>query len=173
MKTTLVRPLLLVLAGLSGFATPGCSDSQPVVVKSETPRPATPEVPNLPPTPPPPLVTPPAPLAITAAEWNDIKALGFDDRADFFVGLNRLHARLDAQITALNTRRATLSSTDNPAQWDATLEVLGTARTRLLSSSEDLQKATPQNWGQRRDRVAEAWVNVQSAHDKAAAEAPR
>ncbi|MBC8040967.1 MAG: hypothetical protein H7Y06_10520, partial [Opitutaceae bacterium] len=78
----------------------------------------------------------------------------------------------DKQVADLKARRTALTTSDNPDKWDAAMEVLGTARTRLMSAITDLGNATPQNWEQRHDRVADALVNVEDAYKKAANEAP-
>lgn len=159
MKTTTLPLLLLTLL------TSACSDATPpAAVTPAKPAPAVPA------TPAPPATTTPSPLVET--KWSDIKDLGYDDRADVMAGLTRLQDKLDKQVANLKARRAALTTTDDPDKWNAAMEVLGTARTRLMSAIIDLGKATPQNWEQRHDRVADALVNVEDAYKKASNEAP-
>ena len=113
-----------------------------------------------------PAETAPAP----EAGWDNIKALTYDQRADFTTGLALLQKRLELQVASLKTKRENLPSTQDPAAFDFDLKALGTARTRFLSASTDLGKATPQNWNQLKERVGAAWENVQDAYKKAAGE---
>lgn len=156
-----ITTLPLLLATLLSAA---CSDATPPAV--ETPAPAGPATPANPSAP----ATTPSP--ITELKWNDIKDLGYDDRAEVLAGLGKLREKLDLKIAALEARRTELTTQDDPLKFNAALKVLDTARTRLLSAITDLGKATSQNWAQRHDRVADAWVNVEDAYQKAAAEAP-
>ncbi|HSI08737.1 MAG: hypothetical protein ACAH89_03780 [Rariglobus sp.] len=159
MKITTL-PLLLIT-----LLTSACSDATPP--SAETP---TTPVPSAPATPPAPATTTPSPL--TELKWSDIKDLGYDDRADVMAGLAKLREKLDLKIAALEARRADLTTKDDPLKFNAALKTLDTARTRLTSSITDLGNATSQNWEQRHDRVADAWVNVEDAYKKAAGEAP-
>lgn len=171
MKSTVRTSLRPALFGLASLFTVACSDSRPVALAAAAPSAA--PVPAATPAAAPPIQTPPYPPAIVPIEWSAIQNLGYDDRAAFLAGLQRLHAQLELQISELNARRAALTASDNPGKLNFAMEALGTARTRLLSTSTDLSKATPQNWEQLKERVSDSWVVVQNAHDKAAAEAPR
>lgn len=159
MKITTL-PLLLIT-----LLTSACSDANPPSVET----PATP-APSIPATPPAPVAPTPSPL--TELKWSDIKDLGYDDRATVMTGLGKLSEKLDQKIAALEAKRAELTSKDDPLTFNSALKSLDTARTRLMSAITDLGKATPQNWEQRHDRVADAWVNVEDAYKKAAGEAP-
>ena len=131
---------------------------------------ATPAAADTPSPPPAPAATTPSPLI--EIQWSDIKDLGYDDRATVMAGLERMRKKLDLQITALEARRAKLTTKDDPVKFNDALKVLDTARTRLASYITDLGNATPENWTQRRDRITEAWVKVEDAYKKALAEAP-
>lgn len=155
MKTTTL-PLLLIT-----LLTSACSDANPPAV--ETPAAPAPVSPA-------PSTTTPSPL--TELKWSDIKDLGYDDRADVMAGLAKLREKLDLKIAALEARRAELTTKDDPLKFNNALKSLDTARTRLLSAITDLGNATSQNWEQRHDRVADAWVNVEDAYKKASDEAP-
>jgi len=131
---------------------------------------ATPPAAETPAAPPASAATSPAPLIET--RWNDIKDLGYDDRATVLAILDRVGKKLDLQITALEARRAKLTTKDDPVKFNDALKVLDTARTRLTSYIADLRNATPENWTQRRDRIEDAWVKIEDAYKKALAEAP-
>lgn len=125
------------------------------------------------PAPPPPAPpAAPAPAAEPEIKWSDIKDLGYDDRAKVMDGLRRLRENLDRKIAALKARRSQFTANDNPGDFNAALKALETARTRLTSSISELGEATPQNWSQRHERVADAWENVENAYQKAGDEAP-
>ncbi|MBC8039885.1 MAG: hypothetical protein H7Y06_05030, partial [Opitutaceae bacterium] len=126
MKITTV-PLLLIT-----LLTSACSDATPPAV--ETPATPAPGTPASPPAPAP--TTTPSPLVET--KWSDIKDLRYDDRADVMAGLTRIQSKLDKQVADLKARRTALTTSDNPDKWDAAMEVLGTARTRLMSAITDL-----------------------------------
>jgi hypothetical protein len=102
------------------------------------------------------------------ASWNDIKNFNYEQRDQFMAGLDLLQKRLELQIASLKAKREKLPATEDPGEFDRELNVLATARTRFLSSSTDLGKATSDNWSQLKDRVGAAWENVQEAYHKTA-----
>ncbi len=165
MKTRPYPHLLFALSGLVAFSSSACSEPNPrvattapvVVAGDPVPAPA----------------ALPAPAPDAPAEWSDIQALGYDDRADFLEGLGRLVAQLEKRIDELKSRRAALTAAQDPVAGDAALKALATSRTRLLSASTDMGKATPENWNLRRERVAAAWEEVRSDYEKADAAVPR
>jgi hypothetical protein len=104
----------------------------------------------------------------TEAKWSDIQDLTYEKRADFMAGLSLLQKRLERQLAGLKTKRENLPATEDPEAFDFNLEVLRTARTRFLSASTDIGKATPENWNQLKERVGSAWEKVQDSYDKTA-----
>lgn len=159
MKTTTL-PLLLVT-----LLSAACSEATPPA--AETPATPAPVVSTPPPAP---AATTPSPL--TEIKWIGLKDPGYDARATAMTDLARLREKLDLQITALEARRAALTTKNDPDKFSAALKVLDTARTRLASYVTDLGNATSENWAQRHERVADAWVKVEEAYKKAVAEAP-
>lgn len=148
-----ISPLSLLLVALLSAV---CSSATPPATDTSSPSAPAASTPSPP----------------TEVKWSDIKDLGYDRRAEVMAGVGKLREQLDLKITALEARRAKLTTSDDPVKFSNALKSLDTARTRLLSAITDLGKATSENWTQRHERVANAWINVEDAYEKAAAEAP-
>ena len=104
--------------------------------------------------------------ATAPAEWSDISENTYDTRAQFFAGLKRLEARVDVQVRELNEQRAAMKSTRDTKDWDFAMKEMDDARTYLISTGEELGKATPETWVQLKDKVGQAWMRTQAAYDK-------
>ncbi|MES1194912.1 MAG: hypothetical protein ABUL65_03385, partial [Opitutus sp.] len=117
-----------------------------------------------------PAPAPVAPVADTpdaaGARWSEIKDLSYDSREAFFTGHKRLQARLDEQISELVARRAAMKADKDTKDWDFAMKELGNARSYFTGTGEVLAKASPDTWGQEKDRVGEAWVRAQTAYAK-------
>ena len=103
---------------------------------------------------------------MSSAEWADIKEVVYDNRPQFFTGLKRLEARVDAQVAELVAKRATMKGATDTKDWDFAMKEMGDARTYLKSMGEELSKASRETWDQQKDKVGLAWVRVQAAYDK-------
>ncbi len=123
-----------------------------------------------------PAVTPVAPPAVFigpaasiapdtgSATWADMENLTFDQRAAFTAGLAGLVRKLDGQISALNAKRSTMTS--DTSDWDFAMKEVNAARAHLAGLEPEVSSASPETWGQQKDRVAEAWRRAQDACDK-------
>lgn len=171
MKIHRFTGFLSVAIGLTAFTTAGCTpkDKQ-VQVQAATPaardtadnkRLATTSG-----------STPLAPVAHTtgaamaAAKWTDIKDLGFDARAPFVAGVKVLEATVDAQISELTAKRATMTGNPSLKDWDFAMKEMSDARTYLKSTGQELGKATAETWVQQKEKVGEAWARSQAAYAK-------
>lgn len=114
----------------------------------------------------PPPAVPVAEAPVADARWLEIKNLSYDERATFFTGFKRLQGRLDEQISQLTARRAAMKGSADTKDWDFAMKELGNARSYLNGTGEVLAKASPENWAQEKDRVAQAWLRAQAAYTK-------
>ena len=112
--------------------------------------------------------SPPAATADATGLWTDIKNDTYDLREHFFSGVKLLQARVDAQISELNAKRAAMDrdkGTDIKA-WDFAMKEMGNAHSYLLSMGEEATKAPRDSWDQQREKVGQAWLRTQDAYDK-------
>lgn len=105
-------------------------------------------------------------LNVASAKWDDIKDCSYDARAQFFVGLQRLEAKVDVQINELTAKRAAMSSSADTKAWDFAMKEMGDARSYLKSVGKELEKASAETWDQQKNTVGGAWVRTQKAYDK-------
>ena len=160
MKTKSLLQLAAACVGLFAFSTAGCAEKEKVVA---TPSPAAPSPGASD------VVTVPAPATVpdaSSAQWAEIKDLTFDQREQFFAGLKRLQARVDAQITELTAKRAAMPSTADTKDWDFNMKEMGDSRSYLNGMADEIAKATPETWAQEKDKVNHAWTRTQDAYDK-------
>jgi hypothetical protein len=101
-----------------------------------------------------------------AASWVAIKDYTFDQRADFIAGAGRLEAMLASQIAELNAKRASMPSTVETKDWDFAMKEMNDSQNYLKSMIEEAGQATPETWGQEKDKVDQAWQRAQEAFDK-------
>jgi hypothetical protein len=171
MKTNRRPILITAILGLAAFSTVGCAKEErtaaapPPPAKDVAATTATTAAPG-------PATTVPvaansSPAAI-ATEWLDIKDCTYDMRAQFFAGLNRLEAKVDAQISELTAKRAAMAmkSTTDTRDWDFAMKEMENARSALKSMGDVLNRASRETWDQEKDRVGQAWVRTQEAYDK-------
>ena len=97
--------------------------------------------------------------------WDAIKDDDFDQRSHFSAGVERITMRLDGAIQVLRAKRSTLPETSTQ-DWDFAMKELGEARTNLRYQFTELNKATPETWGEAKDRVAGAWQRVRDDYDQ-------
>jgi hypothetical protein len=115
----------------------------------------------------PPAAPAPAPAASATADpssWDDIKMFPHEQRGEFLVGLNKLQAKLDAQIAELTARRATMKK--NTADWDFAMKALESARTYLKSRASEVKDTTAELWNNEKEEIQRAWQSTQEAYDK-------
>jgi len=103
---------------------------------------------------------------VSSARWSDIKDYSFDQRAQLFVGLTLLEARVDGQIRELNAKRAAMTSATDTKDWDFAMKEMNDARSFLISVGDELRKATAETWAQQKETVGAAWTRTQEAYDK-------
>lgn len=113
--------------------------------------------------------TPPAAdeTAGPTARWSELKGYTYDRRDLFLSGLKGLEDRVNTQISELAARRATMDANNTRTkEWDFALQEMSSARTNLLSTSDEMAKATRDTWDQQKDKVGLAWVRTQDAYAK-------
>lgn len=162
MKTNRFTPLVIAF-GLAAFTTAGCAekakttDTALPVVKPTAP------VASLAPVPAAPVATPaPAP-----GQWVDLKDHTYDQRVSFLAGLKGLEARVDEQIRELVAKRAVMAASNiSTKDWDFAMQEMGSARTNLKSTSDEMARASREAWDQQKDKVGLAWVRTQDAYAK-------
>jgi hypothetical protein len=169
MKTNCFINSVVVAVGLVAFSAAGCAqkeqtaDASPPPAKDSAPTVVTTTLPG---------ATPTAQVAaatspdVAIAQWIDIKDCTYDMRPKFFSGLKRLEARVDEHISKLSIRRAAMKSTANTQDWDFAMKEMGNARSSLVSSGDELRKASPETWAQEKEKVGQAWLRAQNAYDK-------
>lgn len=166
--------------GVAAMIILGCArdvkTGQTAVVSQTTPIPTAIVAPPAPQPVTPPAVTPvAAPVvsigvaAATAPDtgsetWAGIENLTFDQRAAFMAGLTNLVRQLDGQISSLNAKRSTM--TTDTTDWDLAMKEVNAARDYLVGLQPELANASPDTWGQEKDRVGGAWRRAQDACDK-------
>ena len=100
-----------------------------------------------------------------ADHWTAIKNDGYEQRAHFAAGVERLSARLDREISLLKAKRAGM--TKDTDDWDFAMKEVNDSRSYLTSSMRELAKATtPETWNAAKDKVGDAWKRAQAAVDK-------
>lgn len=109
------------------------------------------------------LPTEPNGFTTVATEWVNIKDYTYAQRVPMLSGLKDLQTRVDTQIEALNTKRATMTESTRTADWDFAMKEMTNARAYFRFTCEELAKATPESWQQQRDRVGLAWDRAQNA----------
>ena len=165
MKTKHVTQIITVaILGLTASFTTGCPKKAPTLLLSgesvsENTLPTVSSQSTLQP-----VTTADANVAST--RWIDLKDYTYDTRAQFFAGLEKLEAQVDAQIRELNAKRATMNSTVDTKDWDFAMKEMGDARAYLKATGEELRKANPETWSQLKDKVGQAWVRTQEAYAK-------
>lgn len=157
MKTTHFA-LLITACSLLPFSTAGCAEKAKV---TDTTLPVVKPV----------AVTPDAPVVeipeVATASWSDLKGYTYDQRDLFLSSLKGLEARVDAQISELAAKRAALDASNTSTKdWDLTMKEMGEARTSLKSTSDDMAKASRENWDQQKEKVGVSWTRTQDAYSK-------
>lgn len=112
------------------------------------------------------------PASMTSAEaasigWSDIKDYTAEKRSQFLAGLQRMEAKVSAQLSELTAKRATLKTTTSRKELDHALNELSNAQFFLKTMGELLSRATPQTWEQQKAKVGLAWTKSQEAYAKA------
>jgi hypothetical protein len=110
---------------------------------------------------------------VTSAGWADIKDFTFDTRAQFFVGLKRLEAKVEGQVGELTAKRAAMPSSSDTRDWDFAMKEMDNAQSYLHSTGAELTKASPETWSQLKDKVGQAWERTQNAYRKVKASTTR
>jgi hypothetical protein len=98
--------------------------------------------------------------------WTAIDDCTYDTRAQFFAGLGQLEAMVDRQIGELTAKRAAMkpmAKAIDYTEWDLAMKEMQNARSYLQATANELSKATPETWNQKKDKVGQAWARTQDA----------
>jgi hypothetical protein len=97
--------------------------------------------------------------------WSEIKGDTYAERAHFAAGVDKMSAKLDAQISELKAKRAGL--TTDTKDWDFAMKEVDDSRALLTDRMNTLGKATtPETWNDAKEKIGEAWHRSQLAVDK-------
>ena len=106
-----------------------------------------------------------APPEASITHWSDIKGDTYEQRTHFLDGAKRLLARLDAEIAALNARRATMVI--DTSEWDFSMKDVNSCRELLRDRIGQVDlTTTPETWTHAKDLVDLAWTSAGLAVDK-------
>jgi hypothetical protein len=156
MKTHRFAPLLIVIS-LAAFTHAGCAEK---AKPADAVKPAASPAPTS-------VVPATESPEVVSARWTDIKDYTYDQRDLLLSGLKGLESQVDDQISELAAKRAALEASNTSTQsWDLAMKDMGEARTALKSTSDDLSKATRENWDQLKEKVGVAWTRTQDAYSK-------
>lgn len=108
----------------------------------------------------------PVPPEAVAPRWSDLEPITYELRAKFFAGLARLEAKVDDQIKKLEARRAAMDGKVETRDWDFAMKEMLNARAYLKGMGDELRKADPETWEQKKKKVGVAWKRTQDAHDE-------
>jgi hypothetical protein len=72
---------------------------------------------------------------------------------------------LAAQVAELNRKRSSMPSSDDK-DWDFAMKEMNDSQAYLKSMIDEAARATPDTWGQEKDKVDQAWQRAQEAFDK-------
>lgn len=101
----------------------------------------------------------------SSASWLAIKDYTYDQRSSFVSGASSLQSMLAAQVAELNRKRASMPSSDDK-DWDFAMKEMNDSQAYLKSMIDEAARATPDTWGQEKDKVDQAWQRAQEAFDK-------
>jgi hypothetical protein len=164
MRTNRIITFITVASGLITFSTTGCG-------QNETTTDANSPVTTTAPTTTVPGSTATIQVATIASpdgtKWADIQDYTYDQRAQFFAGLNQLEAKVDAQTHELTAKRAVMNRSDiDTKDWDLAMKEMEAAQSYLKAMGDELRNATRDTWNQEKDKVGQAWVRTQNACQK-------
>lgn len=146
-------PVLLFIAALSPAAIllPGCAKSDNVTSSAQNTKAAVQDL--------------AASVKETAADsWESIKDYTHEKREDFAASLDRMAAKHDDDISALNAKLTGLP--DGAAkQRDRANKEFKDARAHLKAQLAELRVATADTWSDAKGKVSQAWQHMQSAYE--------
>jgi hypothetical protein len=168
MKTHISFAPIAAGVGLILLLAPGCAPREKAVQVQSAPTPektvpAQPTVPVAKPV----KVVPVAvnsPSVPAPVSWMDIKDFTFQERAAFLAGAAVLENTLAGQISELNAKRAVMTA--ETKDWDFAMKELNDSRDYLKSTIDEAGRATPESWGQEKDKVGTALQRAQDALEK-------
>jgi len=103
---------------------------------------------------------------VVSNSWDGIKDFGYERRADFSAGMDRLSADLDDRTREFRAKHA--GATDAMAKdRDAAAKEYDEARADLKTRMTDLGNATAATWSDSKAKAADSYKRVQAAYDKA------
>lgn len=148
MKTT---PLLLTLLGCAAMLLPACNKNDRAEAVENTQAAAK-----------------DAAVAVkdTAVDtWDSIKDYTYEKRADFADHLDRMAAKRDTEVAALNTKAVHLSDEAAIAREKARQDYAD-ARAYLKTQTDHLRTVTSDMWDDAKEKTSQAWKRVQAAYEK-------
>lgn len=98
--------------------------------------------------------------------WSDIKDYTPEKRSQFLAGLQKMEAKVNAQLNELAAKRSGLKDTAKRKGLDQALNELSEARFFLKTMGEGLNRTTAQTWEQMKAKVGLAWTKSQEAYAK-------
>jgi hypothetical protein len=139
--------------------TAGCSDKKSMADASASVEKPAMSLAALPATP----MTPQSdhPGVVTDA-WDAIKNDTFAQRTHFSAGLKAMATGMDRQIAAMSAKQTGMGAMGD-SKAEATKQETSAARANLQTASDKLSQATADTWASDKDRVAQAWMRMQTA----------
>ena len=97
--------------------------------------------------------------------WDSIKEYTYDKRDDFAASLDRMAAKHDGSIQAMNAKLKGLPDAA-AKERDSAVKEFNEARAELKSQLVDLNKCTADTWADAKEKAAKSWQRVQAAYEK-------
>ena len=103
--------------------------------------------------------------AVALDSWDSIKNYTHDKREDFAAGLERMAAKHDAELAALNAKLTGLPDAA-AKQRDHAVKDFKEARANLKSELASLRAGTADTWAEAKESAAQSWQRVHAAFEK-------
>jgi hypothetical protein len=97
--------------------------------------------------------------------WDSIKEYTYEKRDDFAASLDRMAAKHDGAIQAMNAKLTGLPEAA-AKERDSAVKEFNEAHAQLKSQLADLRKSTADTWTDAKEKVAATWQRMQAAYDK-------
>jgi hypothetical protein len=97
--------------------------------------------------------------------WDSVKDYAYEKREDFAAGLDRMTAKRDAEIQAMNAQLTGLPEA-TAKQREHAVKEYNEARTYLKSQLEHLRTGTADTWAATKEKAAASWQAVEAAFEK-------
>lgn len=97
--------------------------------------------------------------------WDSIKDYTYEKRVDFADHLDRMAAKRDTEVAALNAKAVHMSDEAAIAREKAKQDYAD-ARAYLQTQTDHLRTVTSDTWDDAKEKTSEAWKRVQAAYEK-------